>query len=224
MKCLRKLFRGYLGMVGGIVVLGLMLLAAVVFAGGHYLLELLFFFLLLVFLVFVGLMVFGIVVLSHYEKVKQELWKIPGFSEERLGREAVKAPRIKNMVLCSDAVCYYGNTYLPQMIPLQDIVWAYQGQNPNEGFGLVICTRDGEKLSIPLIAKRKQREPALRYVLRLIARKNKGVLIGYRQEYENMFYRDLNGLLFQVQEGGFMDSGYLEQEYLQNDYYTKDFQ
>ncbi len=224
MKCLRKLFRGYLGMVGGIAVLGIILTIPVVFAGRNYMLELLFFFLLLVFLVFVGLVVFGIVVLSQYEKVKQELWKIPYFSEERMEREAARAPRIQNMVLCSDAICYYGTVYLPQMIPLQNIVWAYQGQNPKEGFGLVICTRDGEKTFVPLIAKSKQREPALRYVLRLIARKNKGALIGYRQEYEHMFYSDFKGLLFRVQEGGVADSLLLEQEYLENDYYTKDFQ
>ncbi len=224
MKSLRRLFRGYLGMVGGIVILGLILLAAVVVAGGAYFFELLFFYLLLAVLVIVGLLVFGILVLSRYEKVKQELWKIPGFSANRLEREAGKAPKIKNVVLCSDGICYYGSTMVPQIIPIHNILWAYQGQEQGEGFGVVICTIEGEKKFVPVIIKRKRQEAAIRYVLRLIARKNKGVLIGYRQEYEQMLYQDLGGLRLQVQQKELVDSASLEQEYMQNNYYTLDFQ
>lgn len=227
MRCLRKLFRGFWKLVANIVILGVVLLGMVIltlFAKGDYILEILLFFLLLIFMVFVGLTIFGIVVLSQYEKVKQELWKIPGFSPERLEREASRTPKIKNMVLCSDAICYYGNTFLPKMFPLRDVVWAYESQEPGEGRGIMICTGDGEKTLVPIMIKKKQTDAAARYVLRLIARKNKNALIGYGQEYENMFRQDLGGLLFRVRQGGSADSAMLEQEYLQQDYYTKDFQ
>lgn len=227
MKCLRKLFRGFWGLAAQVGILGAVLLAMVLlalFTNGDYILEILLFFLLLIFLALVGLVIFGIVVLSQYEKVKQELWKIPGFSPERLEREAPRAPKIKNMVICSDAICYYGNTFLPKVLPLRDVVWAYQSQEPGEGRGVMICTQDGEKALVPVMIKHKQSDAAMRYVLRLIARKNKNALIGYGQEYEYMFRQDLGGLRLRVQQGGSEDSALLEQEYLQMDYYTKDFQ
>jgi len=224
MKNLRRLFRGFLGLVGSICILGLVMLILTFACGGDYLFEVLLFYFLIAFLVFMGILIFGIVVLSQYEKAKQKLYAIPGFSEERFARETSRAPKIKNMVLCSDAICYYGNTYLPKTIAIQEIVWAYQGTNPREEFGLVLCLWDGEKVSVPVKAKLKQREAALRYVLRLIARKNKGVLLGYREEYENLFCRNRSELLAMVQEGGLTDSNALEQEYVQNDYYKKDFQ
>lgn len=127
------------------------------------------------------------------------------------------------MLLCSDAVCYYGSGKLVKVIPIKDIVWVYQEEGNGAASGVKICTREGERFTVPVMTKGKQAAPASRYLLRLIARKNKGALIGYKQEYEDMFDKDLPRLLMRVSEGEIVDSRLLEQEYVQNNYDERDF-
>ncbi len=89
-----------------------------------------------------------------------------------------------------------------------------------------IYTKDREKHTIPVTIRKKFGTPdaACRYILRLIARKNKGALIGYEESYEAMCKNAFNQLLMRAQQGEIVDSRLLEQEYIQNDYYIRDLQ
>lgn len=76
-----------------------------------------------------------------------------------------------------------------KVIPIKDIVWVYQEEGNGAASGVKICTVEGERFTVPVMTKGKQTAPASRYLLRLIARKNKGVFIGYKQEYvQNNYY------------------------------------
>jgi len=184
---------------------------------------------LILFLIFWGLfllvfLIYGIIIWLSYLKAKDNMKNIPGFSIDRFEREVTRSPKLKNMLICSDAICFYNSFYMVRTIPLKDIVWAYQEQSQNL-VGLKICTRDGECYSVPVMIKRKvgKKDMAERYLLRLIARKNKGVMIGYSEIQEKMFQNALSQFLQEMPQIEVVDSALLEQEYIQNDYYIKDF-
>lgn len=228
MKSFRKLLKGITGSVITIFVLAVFLFILIIFCGIResleYLIGLFLFYLLFMGLVFAALLIYGIVVFCTYEKAKDKLRAIPGFSEERFERETARAPKINNILLCSDAICYCSPGYLVKTIPIQDIVWAYQEQVQN-GMYMQIYTKDKEKISMPITIKKKfgTWDMACGYILRLIARKNKGVLIGYEDTYEDLYKRDFDRILRMTRESEIVDSRILEQEYVQNNYYEKDF-
>lgn len=227
MNNFRRLLRGFRGLIVEALVIFAVLFAVVALCTLRgdwiYQFSTILFFLLFSGLAFLTLLIYGIVLYCAYDRAKAKLQAIPGFSEERFERETDRAPKIKNMLLCSDAVCYYGSGKLVKVIPIKDIVWVYQEEGNGAVSGVKICTGEGERFTVPVMTKGKQTAPASRYLLRLIARKNKGVLIGYKQEYEDMFEKDMPRLLMRVSEGEIVDSGLLEQEYVQNNYYEKDF-
>lgn len=161
-----------------------------------------------------------------YDRAKKRLLRIPGFSEERFQREVARGPQIKNVLLCSDAICYCDGSRV-RTIPIREIVWAYQEQPKSK---TLLCMRiytvDGDEHQVQIVPRRNAgtAEAVSRYVLRLIARKSKGVPIGYDENLERLWKRNPNELSMRAQGREIVDSGLLEQEYLQNDYYTKDVQ
>ena len=89
-----------------------------------------------------------------------------------------------------------------------------------------IYTRDKQKHSIDVFLKKqmgKDHEKAVRYLLRLIVRKNKNAIVGYKDVYADMYKHDFNQMLMRT-HGVIVDSVSLEQEYIENDYYHLDFQ
>lgn len=188
------------------------------------------FYMLFCYIVFSGLcliavLIYDVIVITRYINARNQLKSIQGFSAERFDRETVKMPRIDGVVLCSDAICYTGAHGLVKVIPLQDIVWAYQEPVQNTLF-MQIHTKDRDKHSLPITIKKKygRRDCAARFMLRLIARKNKGAIIGYKEEYDKFFENDFRQLLALASGKEIVNSALLEQEYIQNDYYTKDLQ
>ncbi len=226
MKSFRKLLKGFIVSLIGILAAALLffgLMVICMFAvSAEYLLQTILFFLLFTVLGFIALLVYGIVVVCLYDKAKEKLRSIPGFSEERFEREVARGPKIKNMLLCSDAICYYGGSGVFRTIPIRDIVWVYQDQIKYV-MNIHIVTRDKEESIMAVAAKGKSVDAACRYILRLIARKNKGALIGYEESYQTLFKNDFPRLVMRAQ-GEIVDSRLLEQEYIQNNYYEKDFQ
>ncbi len=182
-------------------------------------------FLLFAALGLVAILIYVGVVLVGYYKAKEQLRSIPGFSEERFARETQKMPRIGNLVLCSDAICYTGRGSGAQVIPIADIVWAYQETVQNILY-LQIHTKDRTKHTLQIIMKKKygNRDMACRFLLRLIARKNKGAIIGYKDSYDAMYQNEFRQLLELTYGKEIVDSRLLEQEYIENDYYTRDLQ
>ena len=229
MKGFGKLLKGMIWEAVTLFILALILLALLIGVGFHQSLEvvvgLTLMFLLFLAVAFVILLVYGIVLLVVYGKAKDKLYAIPGFSEDRFLREIDRAPRINRILLCSDAICYTGTGYMVKTIPIRDIVWAYQEQ-VQAVQRIQIYTRDREEHSVPVTIRKKfgTADAASRYILRLIARKNKGALIGYEESYEAMYKNNFNQLLMRAQQGEIADSRMLEQEYIQNDYYVKDLQ
>ena len=184
---------------------------------------------LIIFLLFWGLFflvffIYGIIVWLSYLKAKDVLKSIPGFSSQRFEREVTRSPELKNMLICSDALCFYNSFYMIRTIPLNEVVWAYPEQSQNL-VGLKLCTRDGESYSVPVMIKRKKgtKDMAERYILRLLARKNKGIMIGYSEIQEKMFQKNLSQFLQELPQMEVVDSVTLEQDYIQNNYYIQDF-
>ncbi len=171
-------------------------------------------------LVFLSMTIYIVAELYLYDRARKRLRAIPYFSEERFAREIKRAPKIKNILLCSDAVCYYEGfgLSLVKVIPIAEIVWAYQGEQR-----LCMITKDREKHEIVILTRMKNKDAAARYILRLIARKNKGALIGYDRTYEEWYQKDFPRLQAMAQ-GEIVNSGWLEQEYIQNNYYERDYQ
>ncbi len=229
MKGFGKLLKSMIRQTVALFIVALFLVALLAGAGYNQSLEikvgLTVLFLIFLTIAIAILLVYGIVVCLIYTKAKEKLYAIPGFSEERFLREIDRAPQINRILLCSDAICYTGTGYIIKTIPIQDIVWAYQEQVQAVPY-VQIYTKDREKHTIPVTIRKKFGTPdaACRYILRLIARKNKGALIGYEESYEAMCKNAFNQLLMRAQQGEIVDSRLLEQEYIQNDYYIRDLQ
>lgn len=170
----------------------------------------------------IALATYIIMVIVRYGKAQNKLAAIPGFSEERFAREVERCPQVKNMLICSDAICYTMDCFV-YIIPLREIVWVYQEQGRN-GMGLTIYTLDGKRYQAPVRPCKgaPDTEAAIRYLMRLIARKNKGALLGYKEEYEKLRAQNFGELAARTRGHEIVDSALLEQEYIQNDYYTKD--
>lgn len=229
MKNFKKLIKGNLLAFAGIIIFLTVLLVVCMFCANYRTVEDLIaaflFFILFLGLAYLVVFIYMIALWVSYEKAKNRVRSIPGFSEERFDREVARAPKIQNMLVCSDAICFYNGLYFVRTIPLRDIVWAYQEQSQNL-VGIKVFTRDGECHSVPVMIKRKvgTGDAASRYLLRLIARKNKGVMIGYNEAYEKMFKKNFQQFMQEMKPVEIVDSRLLEQEYIQNDYYSKDFQ
>lgn len=229
MKGYGRLLKGFVWGIVSMVILALFFLLLFIINGLFqspssmlWVISMYLFFLAAALLVFV---VYAVIVWAAYRKEKEKLYGIPGFSEERFLREIDRAPQIKNVLLCSDAVCFVAAGYFVRTIPIREIVWVYQ-EPVQAVMYLQIYTRDRERYSVPVQVKKKvgTADMACRYIMRLIARKNKGALIGYQENYEAMLKNDFRSLLMMAQAGEIADSGLLEQEYIQNDYYVRDLQ
>lgn len=189
------------------------------------LINLLFWYIVFSGLGLLAILIYDIVVITTYFNARNQLKGIPGFSAERFDRETVKMPRINDVVLCSDAICYIGSHEMAKVIPIKDIVWVYQEQ-VQQVLMLHIHTKDRDKHSLAITIKKKygNRDCAARFILRLIARKNKGAIIGYKEEYDKMFENNFQQLLALTFGKEIVDSNLLEQEYIRNNYYAKDLQ
>lgn len=229
MNSFRTLLKGQAGGIISVAVFAFIFLLLVVGVGTsnspEYLLVLLLIYIFFIVLALVTFLIYAIIEYNTYKKAKEKLKAIPGFLESRFERETEKAPKIKRVLLSSDAICFTGSGYMVRTIPIGDIVWAYQEQQQGSMF-VQIYTRDKERYQVPVIIKKKfgTGDMACRYILRLIARKNKGALIGYEEEYEKMYKNNFSELLMKTRGGEVVDSALLEQEYVQNNYYVKDFQ
>lgn len=228
MKKLKKLTNGFIYLAIEIVVLSLILLAVAIGAGLHnsldYLIGVLMIYIIFALVVWAIVLVYGIVMFSSYKKAKDVLLQIPGFREDRFEREIEKAPKVKHVVISSDAICFRAGGGMVKAVPIQDIVWAYEDNHRNGEF-LHIWTKDKREYYVEIVIKKKfgVRDAACRYLLRLIARKNKGTLIGYEEEYDQMVKKNFEQILARTQGKEIVSGAALEQEYIQNDYYTKDF-
>lgn len=228
MRKLRKLTNGYVYFAIEMFILGVLLLLCAIYVGVKqsfdYLFGILFLYICFIVVAWVLILIYGIVVFSTYKKAKDKLYNISGFQEERFEREVVKAPKIKNVVISSDAIIYTGQTRTIKLIPIEDIVWGYEyAQGRRES--LHIWTREKRFFCIDISIKKKfgSREAAGRYLLRLIARKNKGAIIGYDQQYDEMVKKNFNEMLMRTQGQEIISSAALEREYIQNNYYSRDF-
>lgn len=229
MHSFKKLLKGINGYIITIFVLALVLFFLVL-AGGirtsfDNLIGMLVFYVLFMAFACVVMLIYGILLYCTYDREKDRLMAIPGFSAERFERETAKSPQISDILLCSDAICYRNGGYFVKTIPIKDIVWAYQEERQGSLI-MNIYTRDKSRFSFPVTIKKKYgtRDMACRYILRLIARKNKGALIGYDSSYEAMYKNNFDQLLMKTYGGEIADSRLLEQEYIQNNYYEKDLQ
>lgn len=228
MKRLKKFTNYYIAFVIEMFILGLLLLAAAIYAGMKqsvdYLLGMLVFYVCFAAVAWVLIIVYGIVIFSSYKKAKEKLRSIPEFQEERFEREVERAPKIRNIVISSDALCFRGAGGTIKVVPIQDIVWAYENtQGKRES--LHIWTKEKKFYGVDISIKKKfgTREAGSRYLLRLIARKNKGTIIGYDQEYDQMVKQDFNRMVAKTQGKEIVSSAALEREYIENNYYMRDF-
>ncbi len=229
MRNFRKLLKDFWSGLLGLLFMGLFLAAAVFFGVMKNTLEgaivILLCYVFFSTLILIAVIIYSIVIFVSYSNAKLKLQAIPGFSAERFGRETDRMPKIGNLVLCSDAICFAGRYSQVSVIPIKDIVWVYQEQVQNVLF-LQIHTNAREKYSLQMIMRKKygNREMACRFLLRLIARKNKGAIIGYKESYDQMYQNHFEQMLEMTKGKEVVDSRLLEQEYIQNDYYTRDLQ
>lgn len=182
---------------------------------------------LFAFLAFVSLLiaiVYSIAFVVSYSKAKARLRNIPCFSEERFEREVKRAPKMKNVVLCSDAICVSDNGGFIKVIPIEEIIWAYQGDD-NSGSYLQLYMQDRSEFKLSVVIKRKigTADMAYRYILRLITRKSPGVIIGYGEEHEAVRKHNFEQMVARVKFTKPVDSRLLEMEYQKNNYYVMDF-
>lgn len=177
----------------------------------------------LVLVALIALVTYIIIAITGYGKAKGKLASIPGFSEERFAREVERCPQLRDTLICSDAICYQMDC-ITYVIPIREIVWVYQEERGRYGTAFTIYTLDGKRYQVPIRPCKgaPNADAAIRYLMRLIARKNKGALIGYKEEYEKLRLQGFGRLVMQTQGHEIVDSALLEQEYIQNDYYMKD--
>lgn len=230
MKCFRKLLKGLAGSVITIAVVLLIVLGLGLFIGLSSLDR--FVTTVIIYVVFLAMVLLGtgvymIVVMGAYHNAQVRLRAIPGFSEARFEREIARSPQVQRLLLSSDAICYTDSGYLVKVIPLADILWVYQDSAVNR---MLIYTKDKDKHTVNVLAEGKMRERAarsemsIRYILRLIARKNKNAIIGYDANLEQLYKKDFAQLLRRASGREIIDSATLEMEYIQNNYYQLDFQ
>lgn len=230
MKCFRKLLKGLAGSVITIAVVLLIVMGIGLFIGLSSLDR--FVTTVIIYVVFLAMVLLGtgiymIVVMGAYHNAQVSLRAIPGFSEARFEREVARSPQVYRLLLSSDAICYTDSGYLVKVIPLADILWVYQDSAVNR---MLIYTKDKDKHTVNVLAEGKMRERAqrsemsIRYILRLIARKNKNAIIGYDAELERLYKRDFEQMLRRAGGREVIDSATLEMEYIQNNYYQLDFQ
>lgn len=229
MKSFKRLLKGITGNIITAFVLAIIILILVLAGGARTsfdsLVGMLLFYAIFMALACIAMLIYGILIYCTYDRERDRLMAIEGFSAERFEREAARSPRIKDVLLCCDAICYRNSGYFVKTIPIADIVWVYQEEK--QSLSLInIYTKDKSKYSIPISMKKKYgtSDMACRYILRLIARKNKGALIGYNAGYEAMYKNNFNQLLMNTLGRDIIDSRILEQEYIQNNYYEKDLQ
>jgi len=229
MQSFKKLLKGITGGIITIFVLAIILLVLVIICGVRtsfaYLVGMFLFYLIIMAFACTALIIYGVIVFSTYKRERNKLMSVPGFSPERFERETARFPQISDVLLCSDAICYSTGGFMVKTIPIKDIVWAFQEEKQGT-MSITIYTVDKERFSVPVFIKKKYgtRDMASRCILRLIARKNKGALIGYNDSFEAMCKNSFDQLLMQTRGGEIIDSGMLEQEYIKNNYYEKDFQ
>ncbi len=229
MKKLRKVLKGIVSDAVAVVVVLVILLLLVIFYGKgpapEELIVRIFLYLIFAGMFLAAMGIYLLVVFLQYRQGKAVLRGIPGFSEARFEREAERGPQFVQMVAVSDAICYAGIDHITHIIPMTDIIWVYQPESVN---GLWIYTRDRDlhKINVRIKGKgaAKNGEKGARYLMRLIARKNKNVLLGYNPSYEELYRHDFAGLCRLAQGREIVDSAWLEREYIENDYYHKDFQ
>lgn len=230
MKCFRKLLKGLAGSIITIAVVLLIVMGLGLFIGLSSLDR--FVTTVIIYVVFLAMVLLGtgiymIVVMGAYHNAQVRLRAIPGFSEARFEREIARSPQVQRLLLSSDAICYTDSGYLVKVIPLADILWVYQDSAVNR---MLIYTKDREKHAVNVLVKGKMRERAtrsemsIRYILRLIARKNKNAIIGYDAELERLYKKDFAQLLRRASGREIVDSAQLEMEYIQNNYYQLDLQ
>lgn len=182
------------------------------------------FFIFFVAISLLALIVYAIVFVYSYSKAKEKLRSIWNFSSERFEREVKRAPQMKNVVLCSDAICFSGTGNLVKVIPIEEIVWAYQGEENNSSYlCLYLQDKTEVKLSVSIKKKVGTVDQASRYILRLIARKSPAVFIGYSEQTEALQKNNFNQLVARVKYTRPVDSYLLEQEYISKNYYVNDF-
>lgn len=157
-----------------------------------------------------------------YNKAKTILQNISGFDKLRFEREIKAAPQIKNILLSSDAICFFTQYF--QIVPINRIVWAYPQVNGKNHF-LTIYLDDITRFDIPITVDKKIGSPdmAVNYILRLIVRKSPAVFIGYEEKYQTLFRIDFQEMTTTVKATPLVDSNTLELEYRTNNYYVKDF-
>ncbi len=229
MKNFKRLLGELWSFLWTILFIGTILVAAVVFGLMNQSMDdaivLIICFSFFCFVAFIAIMIFVVFMLVNYYKSKDKLQQIAGFDSERFDRETARIPRMGNIVLCSDAICFNGKNCKIHVIPIKDIVWVYPEKVQTATF-LQIYTNDAENYALNIVMKKKYGNPdmASRFIMRLIARKNKGALIGYKKEYEDMYQNNFRELLTLTQGKEVVDSRWLERGYIENDYYTKDLQ
>lgn len=229
MKNFRRLLSELWSFLGTMVFLGGLILAAVIFGLCNQSFDdaivLVICYLFFSVVANIAILIYVVFMLVNYYKAKRRLQEIPGFDAERFDRETARIPRMGNIVLCSDAICFNGKNCKIHVIPIKNIVWLYPEKVQAATF-LQIYTNDAENYALNVVMKKKYGnvDMASRFIMRLIARKNKGALIGYKQEYEEMYQNNFRELLTLTQGKEIVDSRWLEREYIQNDYYTKDLQ
>ena len=229
MPSLRKLSFGFLRTIAGIFILSLLLLFWIIYSRVYGKDIYIFLITFMIYIIFMGIVFFITVIYCIFAlysifRAKEQLRNIRNFDEDRFEREAKRVPKMKNIILCSDAICFYGSGNILKVIPIQYIVWAYQEEKKNM-VSLKIYLRDKTEFIVPVMIKKKigTKDMACRYILRLIARKSPSVLIGYEEEYETLAKRDFDGLVARMSGKEMIDSRVLEQEYRKNNYYIKDF-
>ena len=181
-------------------------------------------YIVMVIMISVAIIVMAILHLSSAFIANNVIKKIPGFSKERFEREVEKGPVLKKVYVCSDVIIYVDKYDIIHAIPTDNVIWAYStyAYNPGE---VTLGLKNGKKAIVYIRDKKAMvnKGAGSRYVLRLIARKNIGVEIGYDQSLENRFKNNFNLFLSEASRIQVVDSSVLEQEYIANNYYEKDF-
>lgn len=235
MKSFRKVLKGLVGSVVTIAVLLLIVLGLLVSLGlssssGEKRVLTLIVGVVFLALVLLGAGIYALIFMIAYNNAQKKLREIPGFSEARFEREVARSPQVHRLLMCSDAICYADSSYLVKVIPMTDILWVYQQDTASGSTYMQFYTKDRQKHTVNVLAvgrmqpRRLRSEMAVRYILRLIARKNKNVIIGYSADVHQLYKKDFEQLLRRAGGREIIDSATLEMEYIQNNYYQLDFQ
>lgn len=166
----------------------------------------------------IGISAYLIVAHVRNSYTDQRLQEIPGFSSQRFLRECTRSPQISNLLMTSDAVCYVSDRTI-HVIPLQDIIWAYQTEKAQ----VSLMTRDHNSITIPAHSKGIQSDTICRYLFRLIRRRRPGAFIGYNAEWEKMAKQDFNRFVMTADQQSMLSAEEMEMLYIQNNLYVVDF-